>query len=228
MSKTTGNVVCPAQMLRCYGSEPVRYYLLRDGHIHASPLVALRLTLLYAAYESVLEGTGMLTWTDAAGPHAGKDTAFSEDGLVARCNTDLANTLGNLLMRVTAPKISPSGAWPPSPRDIAHCTDDAAAREAQLMAAIAEATDAMDSGTRNARVGAGLTKVMALLQLANAHFQACTPWSLQLAAVGVGPRERCIWSALEAIRIGYSKPHRNTLLCLDFGTNYRCSLLRLT
>ena len=38
------------------------------------------------------------------------DGDFSETQLVARVNADLADTLGNLLSRCTAPKILPSGA----------------------------------------------------------------------------------------------------------------------
>ncbi len=75
MSKTSGNVVSPDQLISTYGIEATRYYLLRDG------------------------------------PQGSKDAHFDEEMLINRCNTDLANTLGNLLTRVTAPKLCPEQAW---------------------------------------------------------------------------------------------------------------------
>lgn len=75
MSKTSGNVVSPDQLISKYGIEATRYYLLRDG------------------------------------PQGSKDAHFDEEMLITRCNTDLANTLGNLLTRVTAPKLCPEQAW---------------------------------------------------------------------------------------------------------------------
>lgn len=168
MSKTTGNVVCPATLLRSYGAEPLRYYLLCEG------------------------------------PHGGKDAAFSETTLVQRCNADLANTLGNLLLRVTSPKISPSGQWPVAELEQSISPEEAV-RRTELQAAIAEAHQMMMEGVPDANVGKGLKAVLGLLQLANVHFQACAPWKLSAAPTDAsmpGPRERCIWSALEALRVG--------------------------
>ena len=75
MSKTSGNVVSPDQLIATYGIEATRYYLLRDG------------------------------------PQGSKDSHFDEEMLITRCNSDLANTLGNLLTRATAPKMCPEQAW---------------------------------------------------------------------------------------------------------------------
>ena len=75
MSKTSGNVVCPNELISTYGVEATRYYLLRDG------------------------------------PQGSKDSSFDEEMLIRRCNTDLANTLGNLLTRVAAPRLCPEQAW---------------------------------------------------------------------------------------------------------------------
>jgi len=62
MSKSSGNIVDPGALADKYGTEAVRYYVMRD--------IA-----------------------------TGKDADFSEERLVARYNTDLANSLGNLLNR---------------------------------------------------------------------------------------------------------------------------------
>jgi hypothetical protein len=171
------------------------------------------------------------------GPHGGKDVGFSEANLISRCNTDLANTLGNLLVRAMAPKMCPGQVWPPRRQPAAGdevadpCGGGASAaaaaatsadresdaqadeREAALRATIAALPGEVDRAVREGRVGVGVAGVMGLLQLANAHFQASEPWKVppapppseEMVREGGGgrasPRERAIWSALEALRI---------------------------
>jgi len=62
MSKSVGNIVDPFVLIDKYGSDTLRYYLMRD----------------------------IVT---------GRDADFSEERLVSRYNSDLANSLGNLLNR---------------------------------------------------------------------------------------------------------------------------------
>ncbi|MBI5207242.1 MAG: methionine--tRNA ligase [Candidatus Firestonebacteria bacterium] len=62
MSKSLGNVVKPFEIIKKYGADPFRYFLLRE----VTP---------------------------------GLDGDFSEDALIQRFNSDLANDLGNLLHR---------------------------------------------------------------------------------------------------------------------------------
>ncbi len=64
MSKSAGNVVKPFDLVDVYGSDPFRYYLMRDMVV-------------------------------------GQDSNFSEETVIKRLNSDLANDLGNLLNRVT-------------------------------------------------------------------------------------------------------------------------------
>ena len=65
VSKSSGNVVDPIELVKRYGSDAFRYYLLHE------------VTL-------------------------GADGSYSEDLLVERFNSDLANDLGNLVMRTTS------------------------------------------------------------------------------------------------------------------------------
>ena len=65
MSKSIGNVIDPIDLLEAFGSDTVRYFLLRDA------------------------------------PFSG-DGYFSEEALKGRLHADLANTLGNLTLRVTS------------------------------------------------------------------------------------------------------------------------------
>ncbi len=62
MSKSKGNVVDPIEMVKTYGEDAYRYFLLREIPF-------------------------------------GLDGSFSEDALVSRINSDLANDLGNLYFR---------------------------------------------------------------------------------------------------------------------------------
>ena len=34
MSKSRGNVVCPSDLISRFGTDPVRYFLLRDGRLN--------------------------------------------------------------------------------------------------------------------------------------------------------------------------------------------------
>jgi len=77
MSKSVGNVVEPLGLIRDFGAEPLRYFLLREMAF-------------------------------------GQDAQFSEEGLIDRINTDLANDLGNLASRLlTLVASSFEGGLPP-------------------------------------------------------------------------------------------------------------------
>lgn len=65
MSKSLGNVIDPVELVKKYGVDALRYYILREMNF-------------------------------------GGDSAYSEDLLISRINSDLANDLGNLLNRTTA------------------------------------------------------------------------------------------------------------------------------
>jgi len=65
MSKSRKNIVDPVELVKIYGVDPIRYYLLNEVIL-------------------------------------GNDGAYSEDLLIQKYNTDLANDLGNLMHRVFA------------------------------------------------------------------------------------------------------------------------------
>ena len=138
------------------------------------------------------------------GPQGSKDAYFSEEALVTRCNADLANTLGNLLTRVTAPKLCPEQAWPcfPAGPALSRVVDaEELARLTELRTMVDGLPQAVDTLVRQGRIGTAIGQIIELLSMANAHFQASAPWSDKSGEVG-GPRDRAIWCALESLRIG--------------------------
>ena len=50
-----------------------------------------------------------------------QDCDYSNKELVAVVNSELANNLGNLLLRVTAPKLLPAQCMPPQPSQVRCC-----------------------------------------------------------------------------------------------------------
>ena len=58
----------------------------------------------------------------------------------------------------------------------------------------------VDGLMRQGRVGTATARIMKLLTMANAHFQANQPWADKSGTVG-GRRDRAIWCALESLRV---------------------------
>lgn len=90
MSKSKGNVADPFQVLKDYGIDPVRYYLVRNGGI-----------------------------VDDSGKHTYKPIDikcicldYSEDMIKRMYTKDLAGQLGNLFSRATSQSLLPSGKVP--------------------------------------------------------------------------------------------------------------------
>ena len=109
MSKRLGNVVDPFTLLQQYGTDPVRHFLLREASLSDDAGTCWRRVL-------------------CAGPaHAGRDDCrmhapatlvartrpdFSYEALRLKANHDLADQLGNLLSRASAPTLLPQQLWP--------------------------------------------------------------------------------------------------------------------
>ena len=117
----------------------------------------------------------------------GLDGDFSDEGLVARYNSDLANNLGNLLSRVATVVGSKCGGMGPAPSS-----------PGSPLAAAAAATyqDAAAAWDRFAPAEA-LEATWRLIRETNAHLEAAEPWKSD-----PGPEvDAVLGDALEALRI---------------------------
>lgn len=157
MSKSKGNVIDPAILVRKYGIDAVRYYLLKELSF-------------------------------------GQDGLYSEEIMVARINSDLANDLGNLISRTIAMIIKYFDGVIPAVDE-----KDALDEELRQMALTAykEATDKLDKLDFSAYLNA----VSRLVSRANKYIDETEPWKLAKDEAGKKRLATVMYNLVEAIRI---------------------------
>jgi len=126
-----------------------------------------------------------------------KDSDFSHANVAAVCNADLADTLGNLLLRATAPKLLPSQRVPHAPP--ADGVRAASAADLALLASVAALPAQVDALYRDLNMAAALDAIGVVLRATNAHFQAAEPWRLRKSEPERA--EAVLFSALESVRV---------------------------
>ncbi|OIQ59326.1 methionine--tRNA ligase [Moorella thermoacetica] len=156
MSKSRGNVVDPIILIDRYGSDAIRYFLLREM------------------------------------PY-GADGYYSEDALINRYNTDLANDFGNLLSRTTAmiEKFNEGVIAPPAaPEPL----------DEELKNLAAGIPDEVDNALNHYEFARALVAIWRLVNRANKYIEETAPWALARDP-GQKPRlQTVLYNLAEAVR----------------------------
>ncbi|NLW07370.1 MAG: methionine--tRNA ligase [Clostridia bacterium] len=134
MSKSKGNVVDPMVLIDRYGSDAIRYFLLREM------------------------------------PY-GSDGVYSEEALVNRINTDLANDFGNLLSRTTAMIEKFNQGVLAAPVASEPLDED-------LKAVARKVPAELDAALNNFEFSRALGAIWRLVNRANKYIEETAPWAL--------------------------------------------------
>ncbi len=157
MAKSVGNVVDPFILAERYGSDAVRYQILRDM------------------------------------PY-GSDSNFSNEIMISRINSDLANDLGNLVSRTVAMADKYFGAALPAER----CCDKL---DDELVETASALCDKVTPLIGEARLSNALEEIFKVVSRANKYIDETEPWVLGKSEDNKARLASVLYNLLETIRI---------------------------
>jgi methionyl-tRNA synthetase len=107
MSKSVGNVVDPFLLSQTYGTDGLRYFLLREGTPHSDASKFGPFKGHYHCSNGYVMVPGFEIYSN---PNLFAD--FTEEKMRRLLNAELADTLGNLLSRCSGKAVNGSQIWP--------------------------------------------------------------------------------------------------------------------
>ena len=160
MSKSKGNVIYADDLVKFFGVDAVRYFVL---------------------HEMPFENDGVISW----------------ELMVERMNSDLANTLGNLVNRT----ISMSNKYFDGIISDKGVTDDV---DADLKAVVTGTYDKIESKMEELRVADALTEIFTLFKRCNKYIDETEPWVLAKDEAKKDRLATVLYNLVERIVIGAS------------------------
>ncbi len=157
MSKSLGNVVDPFVLSEHYGSDAVRYQILRDM------------------------------------PY-GSDCNFSNEIMIGRINTDLANDFGNLVSRSVAMADKYFGGTLPENKTAEPIDEELKSMAVSLRDTVAKLVD-------EAQLSKALEEIFKVVSRANKYIDETTPWILAKDEAKMPRLAAVLYNLLETIRI---------------------------
>ena len=158
MSKSVGNVVDPSVLVGRYGSDAIRYFLLRE--------IAF-----------------------------GQDGNFTNDALISRINSDLANDLGNLTSRTVAmiEKYFEGG--------VLQEVQEATEFDADVMALVAAQTVKVEEYMEKLFFNNALEEIWVIIRRLNKYIDETMPWVLAKDEANKPKLANVLYTLAEGLRI---------------------------